>query len=107
MKIKSKNTGYLHDVSKKDWEAMRKRGENRNYQIIDDTDDTTEPIEVKVEPIVLAELDDDLAEYNDEQFGDNTDKLEKEFYQVALDEAGIEYHHAEGIKKLKQKYEAI
>ena len=54
------------------------------------------------------DTNDDLADYNDEQFGvGNTEKLEKEFYQVALIEAGVEFHHAEGIKKLKQKYEEI
>lgn len=105
MKIKSKNTDLLHDVSKAEWLVMKENGLSRNYTVLDDRDDTTDPIEVKVEPIPMDV--DDMAEYNDEGFGDDTGKLEKEFYQAALTEAGIEFHHAEGIKKLKQKYEEI
>ena len=97
MKIKSKKTDLVHDASRKDWDDMKKNGLSRNYTVLDDTDDTTEPIRVEVEPIAF---DDDFVEQD-------TEKLEKEFYHAALTEAGIEFHHAEGLKKLKQKYEEI
>jgi len=100
MKLRSKKTGLVHDESKAGWITMKKNGLSRNYTVLDDTDDTTEPIEVKVEPIPMEDIDDDMAE-------DNTEQLMKEFYQAELIQAGIEFHWNEGITKLKQKYEEI
>lgn len=84
---------------------MRKRGDTRKYKIVEPNDDLI-PHKVSIEPIQLFgkdEANDDLAEapkFEDEE-------AEKQFYRDALDEAGVDYHHATGLEKLKIKYEAI
>lgn len=93
MKIKSKKTGNVHEISAEEWEQMRGRNEHRLYQIIDGTDNYLGSEEIKVEPIELVEkeVDDEVAE--------------EDFIKSYLDEIGVSYHPNLGIKKLRKLYE--
>jgi len=95
MKVKSKNTGDLHDITRKQWDTMRKRGDNRHYTIIDDTDEITQT-KIEIEEISVVEF---------EKPEEPVDDLV--FYRQALRDANIDFRWNTGLKKLKQKYEEI
>ena len=84
MKIQSKKTSRIYDVSAEQWDEMLRRRESRLYRVIDDSDE--EVAIVDVEPIELK-------------------SSEEEDIKRKLDDAGIYYHPNTGIKKLKQKLE--
>ena len=98
MKIKSKKTGYLHDISAEEWVQMRERDEHRLYDVVDASDAHFESNEIKVEPISLFEtVITDVTE-------DGTE-TEAEFIREYLDGIGVPYHANLGIKKLRKLYE--
>lgn len=103
MIIKSKKTGIVHDVTREQWEAMRERGDNRKYTIIDDSDDKIIPVVIDIEPVEMTEAT--------TTFGVSVEaehvELSIEYYKDALREAGVDFHHNTGLEKLKQKYEQI
>jgi len=100
MKIQSKQTHLMHEVSMAEWEDMKKRYVHRNYNVIIDNDDHIGSVEVAVEPISLVE---EFVE------SDTEEKLEWvnsiDFYKEELTKMGIPFHYNTGIEKLKQKYE--
>jgi len=111
MKVKSKNTGDLHDITRKQWDIMRKRGDNRHYQIIDDTDEITQA-KIEIEEISVTEFgkekNDAETDYDKlDEIGTEILEKQKEYYREALREADIYFHPNTGLKKLKQKYEEI
>ena len=110
MKIKSKNTGILHDVTKDEWLGMKNRGDSRHYTVVDDSDDHFQVREIKVEPIELISDDveaqkEDTVSYNDDMAKELDEEGEIGFYRNFLDEKGVYYHPNTGIEKLKKKYE--
>ena len=102
MKIQSKKTFVMHEVTMAEWEGMKKRYAHRNYKVIIDDDDHIGSVEVKVEPISLT------AEFVEEDT-EESDRVEWvngiDFYKAELTKMGIPFHYNTGIEKLKQKYE--
>jgi len=103
----------MHEVTKPEWAAMTKRGDNRHYNVVDDSDEHLNIEEIKVTPIVMhdanvelegavegaGDINDDMAEV---AIGDEE---EKQFYKDFLTERGVDFHHNLGISKLRALYE--
>ena len=107
----------MHEVTKPGWAAMTKRGDNRHYNVVDDSDEHLNIEEIKVTPIVMhdanvelegafegavegaGDINDDMAEVA------NRDEEEKQFYRDFLTEKGVDFHHNLGINKLRALYE--
>ena len=95
----------MHEVTKPEWAAMTKRGDNRHYNVVDDSDEHLNIEEIKVTPIVMYDADKVLDENDDMAEVANSDEEEKQFYRDFLTEKGVDFHHNLGINKLRALYE--
>ena len=95
----------MHEVTKPEWVAMTKRGDNRHYNVVDDSDEHLNIEEIKVTPIVMYDADKVLDENDDMAEVANSDEEEKQFYRDFLTEKGVDFHHNLGINKLRALYE--
>lgn len=96
MKIQSKQTFLMHEVTMAEWEDMKKRYAHRRYNVIVDNDDHIGSEEIKVEPIPM------VAEFVEE---DTEEISDIDFYKGELMKMDVYFHPNTGIEKLKQKYE--
>jgi len=95
----------MHEVTKPEWAVMTKRGDNRHYNVVDDSDEHLNIEEIKVTPIVMYDADKVLDENDDMAEVANSDEEEKQFYRDFLTEKGVDFHHNLGINKLRALYE--
>jgi len=95
----------MHEVTKPEWAAMTKRGDNRHYNVVDDSDEHLNIEEIKVTPIVMHDADKVLNENDDMAEVAIGDEEEKQFYRDFLTEKGVDFHHNLGINKLRALYE--
>ena len=102
MRIQSKKTGLIQDISNGEWIQMTHRGEHRFFTVIDDSDNHLNTESIKVEPIAI---DDDLAEGEQAKNDFEDEDEEKQFYKDALDEMDVKYHWNAKTETLKKLYE--
>ena len=105
MKIQSKKTKLIQEISQDQWAWMKSQGFHTMYTVIDPTDDHLGTETIEVEPIELVDANDDLAEDIREVSAISAEEEEKQFYKDYLDDMGVKYHWNAKAETLKKLYE--